>query len=222
MRTLHKFTLTALALGCAALGATPARAGVAVGIGIGFPGYYRPYCGYGWYRPYGFGVYVAPPPVVVAPAPVYAVAPAATVVQPAYSAAPPPPPPPPPATTSAAPPPTAVAASAPEPELTPLPRLAGNAGAYLRDLSNPDERVRAEASVQLGRMKVVQAVEPLTQLLGQDRSPTVRDAAARGLGLIGSPAALTALQRAAQADDDRDVRRSASFAADVIRGNLRR
>jgi HEAT repeats len=211
MRTLRKIVLPALVLGCVCLGATRGHAGVSIGIGVGFPGYYRPYCGYGWYRPYGFGVYVAPPPVVVAPAPVYQVAP---VVQPVYAAPPPP-------TTAAAPPPTAVAAAAPEPELTPPPRLAGNAGAYLRDLSNPDERVRAEASLQLGRMKAQQAVEPLTQVLGQDRSPAVRDAAARALGLLGAPAALTALQHAAQADDDRDVRRSASFAADVIRGNLR-
>jgi hypothetical protein len=218
MRTLHKVSLAALVLGCAALGAAPARAGIAVGIGFGGP-CYRPYWGgYGWYRPYGFGVYVAPPPVVLAPAPVYAVAPAPTVVQPVYSAAPPPPPP----ATAAAPPPTAVAASAPEPELTPPPRLAGNAGAYLNDLSNPDERVRSEASLQLGRMKAAQAVEPLTRVLAHDRSPAVRDAAARALGLIGAPAALTALQHAAQADDDRDVRRSASFAADVIRGNMRR
>ena len=218
MRTLHKIALTALVLGCAALGATPAHAGIAVGIGFGGP-CYRPYYGYGWYRPYGFGVYVAPPPVVIAPAPVYQVAPVAPVVQPAYSAAPPPPPP----ATSTTPPPYAAAGAAPEAELTPPPRLAGNGGsAYLRDLSNPDERVRSEASLQLGRMKSLQAVEPLTQVLGQDRSPAVRDAAARALGLIGSPAALTALQRAAGSDDDRDVRRSASFAADVIRGNLRR
>jgi hypothetical protein len=158
-------------------------------------------------------VYVAPPPVVVAPAPVYQVAPVVPVVQPVYSAPPPPP---------AAPPPTTVAAAASEPELTPPPRPAGNADAHLRDLSNSDERVRAEASLQLGRMKAQQAVGPLTQLLGQDRSPAVRDAAARALGLIGAPAALSALQTAAQADDDRDVRRSASFAADVIRANLRR
>ncbi len=220
MRTLRKIALAALVLTCAAAGTAHAHGGLSIGIGLGFP-VYRPYYGfgygYGWYRPYP--VYVAPPPVVVAAtAPVYAVAPAAPVVQPAYSAPPPPPPP----ATSAAPPPTAVAAAAPEPELTPVPRLTGNAGAYLRDLSNADERVRAEASVQLGRMRVQQAVEPLTRLLGQDRSPTVRDAAARALGLIGSPAALTALQTAAQADDDRDVRRSASFAADVLRGNLRR
>ncbi len=216
MRTLRKIALAGLLLTCAAPAVAHAHGGLSIGIGIGLP-IYRPCYGYGWYRPYP--VYVAPAPVVVAaPAPVYAVAPAATVVQPTYSAAPPPPP----ATTSAAPPPSVVAAAAPEAELTPPPRLAGNAGAYLRDLSNPDERVRAEAGVQLGRMKVQQAVEPLTRLLGQDRSPTVRDAAARALGLIGSPAALMALQTAAQADDDRDVRRSASFAADVIRGNLRR
>jgi HEAT repeat protein len=50
----------------------------------------------------------------------------------------------------------------------------------------------------------------------------VREAAARGLGLIGSSSALSALQYAAQSDDDPEVRRSASFAAEVIRGNLRR
>jgi hypothetical protein len=40
--------------------------------------------------------------------------------------------------------------------------------------------------------------------------------------LIGSPAALPALQNAAQADSDRDVRHSASFSAEIIRANLRR
>jgi HEAT repeat protein len=50
----------------------------------------------------------------------------------------------------------------------------------------------------------------------------VREAAARALGLIALPGSLEALQHAAQADEDRDVRRSAAFAADVIRANLRR
>jgi HEAT repeat protein len=50
----------------------------------------------------------------------------------------------------------------------------------------------------------------------------VREAAARALGLIALPASLNALQHAAQADDDRDVRRSAAFAADVIRTNMQR
>jgi HEAT repeat protein len=69
---------------------------------------------------------------------------------------------------------------------------------------------------------VVQAVAPLVQALGNDPSPIVREAAARGLGLIGVAACLNPLQHAAMADDDRDVRRSASFAADVIRSNLPR
>jgi HEAT repeat protein len=76
--------------------------------------------------------------------------------------------------------------------------------------------------IQLGRLKAGGAVEPMIRALSEDRSPLARDAAARGLGLIADPAALNALQRAAQSDDDRDVRRSAAFAADVIRANLPR
>jgi HEAT repeat protein len=90
----------------------------------------------------------------------------------------------------------------------------------LQRLASGDDRGRAEAAQQLGRLRDGRAVGPLTRALEQDRSPAVRDAAARGLGLIGSPASLYALQRAAQADDDRDVRRSAGFAAEVIRANL--
>src|SRR5205807_47634 len=96
------------------------------------------------------------------------------------------------------------------------PPPAADVGPYLNDLGSGDERVRAGAVVQLGRLKAERAVEPLTHALAEDRSPAVREAAARGLGLIGSPASLTALQRAAQADDDRDVRHSASFAAEII------
>jgi HEAT repeat protein len=59
-------------------------------------------------------------------------------------------------------------------------------------------------------------------MLAGDRSATVREAAARALGLIATPATLPALQRAAQADDDREVRASARFAADVVRDRLRR
>jgi HEAT repeat protein len=47
----------------------------------------------------------------------------------------------------------------------------------------------------------------------------VRESAARGLGLIADPAALTALEQAAQLDGDRDVRHSAAFAAEVIRAH---
>jgi HEAT repeat protein len=91
-----------------------------------------------------------------------------------------------------------------------------------RQMSSADEHARAGAMVQLGRMKAQRAVEPIGQALAGDRSPAVREAAARALGLIGSPAALPALQRAAQADDDREVRHSAQFAAEVIRTNLPR
>jgi HEAT repeat protein len=92
--------------------------------------------------------------------------------------------------------------------------------AAIADLKSPDERVRAEAAVQLGRLKANRAVESLTHVLNQDRSPQAREAAARALGLIGDSDSLSALQRAAQADDNRDVRHSASFAADVIRSHL--
>jgi hypothetical protein len=40
-------------------------------------------------------------------------------------------------------------------------------------------------------------------------------------GLIAAPQALPALQTAAQADEDREVRHSAQFAAEVIRSGPR-
>jgi HEAT repeat protein len=76
--------------------------------------------------------------------------------------------------------------------------------------------------MQLGRLRAGRAVEALTHALEQDSSPAVREAAARALGLIAAPSSLAALQRAAGADEDRDVRHSASFAAEVIRVNMSR
>jgi HEAT repeat protein len=93
--------------------------------------------------------------------------------------------------------------------------------AALQQLAGGDDRGRAEAALRLGRLRAGRAVDALTGALGQDRSPAVREAAARGLGLIAAPSSLPALQHAAQADDDRDVRHSADFAAEVIRANLR-
>jgi len=211
----------------------PAQAGVGIGIGIG-PGYcYRPYyCGYGYgcYRPYfplvvGVGV----GPVVVGAPLVQPV----TVVQPVYTAAPPvvavpsaaPPAVPLPPATETLPPPAPGVAPAP---LTPTvsrgtaPAPNAEIDRCLQRLNGADDKTRSEAMVELGRLRANQAVEPLKQALASDRSPVVREAAARGLGLIGSPASLTALQLAAQADDDRDVRNSARFAADVIRSRLPR
>jgi hypothetical protein len=167
--------------------------GWAIGVNIGGPVYYRPwYPCYGYYyRPYyPYPVYVAPPPVVVQPAP---------VVQ-AVSAEPP---------VYTAPPPVVARASAAEPQQLEAERL-------LQSLGDPNEQVRIESALQLGRLRAQQAVDPLAASLAGDRSPAVREAAARALGLIGSSKALPALQRAAQADSDRDVRHSAQFAAEVV------
>jgi HEAT repeat protein len=92
----------------------------------------------------------------------------------------------------------------------------------LGDLNDPSPQTRADVSIRLGRSKDVRAVKPLVRSLQEDTSAQVREAAARALGLIGSPEALPALQRAAGSDADRDVRKTASFAAEVIRANLRR
>jgi HEAT repeat protein len=93
---------------------------------------------------------------------------------------------------------------------------------YLQQLRTGDEQARAEALVRLGRIKAERAVGPMIKALNKDGSPQVREAAARALGLVAVPSSLSALQYAAQADDDREVRRSASFAAEVIRGQLQR
>jgi HEAT repeat protein len=75
-----------------------------------------------------------------------------------------------------------------------------------------------DAAIALGRNKMDKALEPLQGLLANDPSPRVREAAARALGLLAAPGALKALEMAAQADNDKDVRHSAQFAAEVIRG----
>ena len=81
--------------------------------------------------------------------------------------------------------------------------------AMLQRLSQPDENVRRDAIMELAKMKADRAVDSLVSVLANDSSPTVRDAAARGLGLIGSTRALNALIRATLADSDREVRHRA-------------
>jgi hypothetical protein len=207
------------------------QAGVFVGVGFPVGGYYRPcgchrygygYGGYGFYRPYGFGMVVAPP-VVVGAAPVVVQQPAIiqqpVVVQPAYT------PPAAPAQPAPLPPPTPVVEAASPSEVTPAVAT-GLTGAdmntCLQQLRNGDEQARADALVQLGRLRATPAIGPMVKALNSDSSPQVREAAARGLGLVGSTSALSALQYAAQADSDREVRHSASFAAESIRSGLRR
>ena len=75
--------------------------------------------------------------------------------------------------------------------------------------------------MDLGRSRSEGAIEPLAATLAGDQSPIVRDAAARALGIIGSPRSLSPLLRAAQADNDRDVRHSAQFAVEIIQNQRR-
>jgi hypothetical protein len=172
--------------------------GVSFGFGYGYGGYYGTY-GYGGY-PLSIAVpptvVVGSSPVIVQPPPVFQAPPVAAQPEPGPSA------------LSALPVPR------------PLDELP-DADQDLRRLSDPSERVRADAVMSLGRNMVQRAVLPLTRVLGNDRSAEVREAAARALGLIGSPQSLNALQNAAQTDADHDVRHSAQFAAEVIRSNLR-
>jgi len=170
-----------------------------VGINLGLPLYPRPWYGYGcYYRPYP--VYVAPPPVVIEAAPVYR---PVAVAAPTYAVP--------------APAPAVVPSAAPV-----VDARARDVQQYLAQLNTPDQATRASAVLQLGRMKAQQAIDPLMGVLNNDRSPSVREAAARSLGLIGAPGSLATLQRAAQADDDHDVRHSAQFAAEIIRTNMQR
>jgi hypothetical protein len=212
MRKSAAFVFGGLAL--LGLAATPARAGVGWSIGLSFsdPGCHRPHCGYYpayRYRPYP--VFVAPPPVIVRPVPVYQPPPvilqpvyqqpAPVIQQPVYQQAP-----------AAAP----VFQAPPPAQTVAHDDRSAETERNLPLLASPDEGVRAEAAIQLGRMRAERAVDPLAATLAGDGSPAVREAAARALGLIGSPRALPALNRAAQADADRDVRHSARFAVEVI------
>src|SRR6185437_11835777 len=59
--------------------------------------------------------------------------------------------------------------------------------ALLQQLRGGDEQARADAAVRLGRLRNERAIGPLVKALNSDGSPIAREAAARGLGLIGSP-----------------------------------
>lgn len=229
--------LAAFGLGTVlALSSTPAHAWWSVGVGIGVPGcYHRPCYGYwgGYYRPYPLivptvvvGAAAPPPPTyIVQPAPVVVAQPAA-VVQPVPAVQSNAPPSPAPSSSEElAPPGKPVSAVQPVTTTPPLQPVSVRAGGeerqveisqYLRQLSDPDEGVRMQGVTQLGRLKAHRAVDALAATLAGDRSPAVREAAARSLGIIGTPKALPALQRAARADSDHDVRRSAQFSIEII------
>ena len=166
---------TTLVLGLATA-AAEAGPPVRIGIGLNFGGPYY-YRGYGY--PYYYGGYPYPYPYVV-PGPVVYQNPPVIVQQgpvvgttPAYSA-------------------PAPSVSGPEPErittanaVTPAnPNAQSSLEYHLSRLSNPDEGLRRESVMELGRTKSDRAVDPLTATLAGDRSPAVRDAAARALGAV--------------------------------------
>lgn len=205
MNRFHLVSLAAIAftaLSAQTVCAHP-RGDWSIGVNFGAPlyrpwGYYPAYGpAYGYWRPYYYApasVIYESAPVVIQPAPVYV--PQRSVVVPARS-------------TSAPDEPTSGAGQS---------RLEH----HLQMLRSPEEAARRDAAMELGRMKAERALDPLTATLAGDQSPVVREAAARGLGLIGAPRSLTALIRAAQADADRDVRHSAQFAVEIIRSNLKK
>lgn len=176
-----------------------------LGLNFGVPYYSRPY----WHPYHGYRYYYAAPPVVYAPAPIVVQQPPTVIPVPA------------PVTAAPAPVPAQAVAPASVIQANHAGTPAG-AEQFLFQLNDSAETVRRDAVMALGRMRATQAIEPIASLLRNDSSPAVRDAAARSLGLIGSPQCLTALTYAAQADQDRDVRRSAQFAVEVIRAGMRR
>jgi len=210
VKTRQLYVLAALSIAAMVSSALPAHASVRIGVGFrfGFPIYVGP-CGPRYY--YSYYPYYPYPAVYVQPAPVYVPGPLTVA--------------PPPAPVAVAPPqPVYSAASSPSSassnsETLPQPRRAEGTNERLGQLASSDERVRAEAVIQLGRMKARQAVDPIAATLAGDSSSMVRESAARALGLIGSSAALPALERASQTDTDHDVRHSARFAIDVIQAS---
>jgi HEAT repeat protein len=74
-------------------------------------------------------------------------------------------------------------------------------GGLIRQLTGGSESERVNAARRLGLTRSQRAYDPLIRAL-QDESPKVRAAAAEGLGYLGNPRALRALQRAYNRDKD--------------------
>ena len=64
----------------------------------------------------------------------------------------------------------------------------------IRLLGDSEARVRRRAALAVGRVGLVEGVQPLEMLLSSDEEAEVRQMAAFALGLIGDPSARTALQ----------------------------
>jgi hypothetical protein len=129
-----------------------------------------------------------PPPVVVAPAPVY-VAPGAVPAS---------------AVTAAPAPPPAYAAPA-SPGFDPVADAVGR-------LNSWHENSRRDGALTLGRLGDPRAVPALVDRLKNDRSKDVRIAAATAIGQIGDPGSAVVLQRAIVYDKTQAVRDAAAAA----------
>jgi HEAT repeat protein len=82
-------------------------------------------------------------------------------------------------------------------------------------LKDPDARIRRRAALGAGRVKLAEAVGPLSSLLAGDPEPEVRQMAAFALGLVGRADAATAL-RAALNDQSPIVRGRAAEALGLV------
>src|SRR6516162_2416075 len=172
MKTIRGFIFASIAfLGVSAI---PAQAGGhwGVGINIGFPVYrpWYPCYGYGWYYPppYYYAPVVIQQPVAVQPVAVQpAPAQPAPAAQPSYSG---------PAPVHA---PTPVTTA----HLQPVNTQQSEINQHLNQLVNSNDQMRKDSALQLGRLRAQEAVDPLAATLAGDRSPQVREAAARGLAL---------------------------------------
>lgn len=92
----------------------------------------------------------------------------------------------------------------------------------LSNLLHLDERVRLRSIEYLRQQRFHWEADALVALLTSDRSPAVREAAAKSLTVIGSGSyiALQALRRAAKEDKSPEVRRIARFAAEILQPTI--
>ncbi|HEX4913555.1 MAG TPA: HEAT repeat domain-containing protein [Vicinamibacterales bacterium] len=81
-------------------------------------------------------------------------------------------------------------------ELEDARQLRGGGGDLLTLLNDAEPRVRRRAALAAGRVKLADALPPLTSLLQSDPDPDVRQMAAFAMGLIGDASAAVALSTA--------------------------
>lgn len=80
-------------------------------------------------------------------------------------------------------------------------------------LGDPHINVRRLAASALGKLRTIDAVEPLSALLAREPAPQVRQYAIKALGHIGDPRAKPALERILQVPDERPYNHEAARSA---------